>query len=290
MDLFLTRLLACSRASVQKRIKEGMVRLNGKAAVPHAPVSAGDTLEIAPAALIPEEKPPLPLRILFENDDVMAVDKPAGLLVHGTKGKREPSLADALVRHDPSIAKAGEDPSRPGIVHRLDKLASGVLVIAKTPEAYLSLKRQFMERRTRKEYLVLVYGRLPKDTGTIRLSLARSKRLGRMVARPEGGDGKEAVTHYEVLARFKTATLIRARIETGRTHQIRAHFRAIDHPVVGDPLYRKMHMKNIHSIPLLRLFLHAERLTVELLGGETKTFETPLPPELQAVLEALPKR
>ncbi len=229
-----------------------------------------------------------PLSILFENDDVVVFDKPAGVLVHAAPGLHEPTMVDALLAHNPKMRGIGEDPLRPGIVHRLDKLASGVMIAAKTQGAFTHLKRQFAERHAKKEYLALVYGKLPRDTGTITFPLARSKKTGKMVAKPHGEEGRDAITHYEVIRRFKIATLMHVRIETGRTHQIRAHFRAIDHPIVGDPLYGKKHMRHIRPIELPRIFLHAERLTIELPGGEIKTFTAPLPQELEALLNILP--
>jgi 23S rRNA pseudouridine1911/1915/1917 synthase len=233
----------------------------------------------------------LHLPILYEDDDVIVFEKPAGVLVHPAPGQKGPTIVDALVEHAPQMKTVGEDPSRPGIMHRLDKLASGLMIAAKTQPAFEHLKRQFAERKTKKEYVALVYGRLPKDTGTINFPLSRSRKTGKMIAMPKGSEeGKEAITHYEVLDRFKTATLVKVTIETGRTHQIRSHFRAIDHPLVGDPLYFKKKMKNIRRIDLPRLFLHAERLTIRLPSGETKTFTSALPVELRDLLATLPKQ
>jgi 23S rRNA pseudouridine1911/1915/1917 synthase len=229
------------------------------------------------------------LSILYEDEGVIVFEKPAGVLVHAAPGHDGETMVDALISHAPHMRGVGEDPMRPGIVHRLDKLASGVMIAAKTQNAFAHLKRQFVERRVQKEYLALVYGKLPRDEGTITFPLVRSKKSGKMVAKPNGGEGKEAITHYEVIQRFKTATLLRVRIETGRTHQIRAHVRAIDHPLVGDPLYFKKHMRHIRPIKLPRIFLHAERLTIELPNGETKTFIAPLPAELSDLLQILPK-
>jgi 23S rRNA-/tRNA-specific pseudouridylate synthase len=161
------------------------------------------------------------------------------------------------------------------------------MVIAKNQPAFTHLKRQFMGRHVKKEYTALAYGALPKDHDTIALKIARSKSRRRMVARPEGQEGKEAITEYDVVARYKTATLARVRTLTGRTHQIRAHFKGIDHPLVGDTLYAKRHMRHIKPIPLARIFLHAGKLTVPLPNGTIKTFESPLPKELGALLSNL---
>jgi len=231
-----------------------------------------------------------PIEILYEDEGLLVVNKPAGLLVHKTGAKREEvTLIDELVKDRPGMKDVGDDPARPGLVHRLDKDVSGVMAIAKTPEAFEHLKSQFMNRTAQKEYLALVYGKLPKDEGTINFKIARSKSRGRMTSRSGEQEGKEAITEYEVLERFRTATLVRVNIKTGRTHQIRSHFLALGHPVVGDKLYYIKRMRNIRPIEMDRIFLHAKKLTIDLLDGSRKTFETDLPDELKTILEPLPK-
>lgn len=285
---------AClTRSQIQKTIKNGHVSVNGKIIImPHFFVSSEDKIEVI-------EKPekflkkisPTKLNILFEDKDVIVFEKPAGLIVHEATDKNETTVTDALVKHSPLIKEVGDDPRRPGIVHRLDKLASGVMIAAKTQTAFEFLKKQFTEKKTKKEYLVLVYGTPGKEIGTISFRLERSKNKGRMVAKPATAeDGKEAITHFEIIKKFKTTTLLRVHIETGRTHQIRAHLRALNLPVVGDPLYKKNYMKNIKPLPLPRLFLHAHKLTIPLPNGETKTFISPLPNELEKILEILPQK
>jgi 23S rRNA pseudouridine1911/1915/1917 synthase len=164
-----------------------------------------------------------------------------------------------------------------------------VLIAAKTDEAFHFLKAQFAERNTEKRYQVLVYGNVIDEAGTINFPIARSKTKARMAARAEGQDGKEAITHYDVLNRYSTTSHLAVRIETGRTHQIRAHMFALGHPVVGDLLYVQRGLK---LIPLPRLFLHAESLTIDLPNGERQTFSAPLPVELTdflTTLKPLPK-
>jgi 23S rRNA pseudouridine1911/1915/1917 synthase len=230
------------------------------------------------------------LKILYEDKDVLVVEKPAGLLVHPTGAKREEeTLVDAVRTHFPGIDGVGEDPTRPGIVHRLDKDVSGVMVVAKSQAMFKSLKAQFTGRDVEKEYLALVYGKLPKDTGTINFKLARSKAHGRMTARSGDQEGKEAITHYEVIERFKTATFVRVHILTGRTHQIRAHFKGLGYPLIGDTLYQRRKIRNIRPIPLDRVFLHAHKLTITLPDGLRKTFESPLPDTLKQLMETLPR-
>lgn len=295
LDKFLVGQSGLPRSQIQAAIKAGRVLVNGKLiTVPHFFISPQDTIEtkdlsvdFAPKAK--KEKKIPKLKIIYEDDETIVFEKPAGLMVHEAAGKNEITVVDALLKHCPTIKKVGDDPRRPGIVHRLDKLASGVMIAAKTQTAFEFLKKQFSTHAVKKEYLVLVYGAPGKTSGIISFKLARSKTKGRMVARPETSeDGKETITHFEVIEKFKTNTLLRVIIETGRTHQIRAHLRALNLPVVGDPLYKKTRMKNIHPLSLLRLFLHAYKLTIPLPNGQTKIFETPLPNDLQKLIKELP--
>lgn len=292
IDVVLSRQVEASRSQIQKLIKNKEILLNQEAETPHVLVKAGDVISY-PTVLVPPlvAKGPAPkLDILFEDEDLLVIEKPAGLLVHqSTVYDAEPTVVDGLRALFPNIATVGDDPTRPGIVHRLDKDVSGLLVIAKTQDMFENLKTQFKERQTKKVYLALAYGVLENDQGEIRLRIARSKTRGRMVARPESQEGKEAITNYEVLERFKIATYLRVHILTGRTHQIRAHFKAIDHPLVGDKLYAKKAMKNIRPIDLNRIFLHAHELTIRLASGEEKTFVSALPADLERVLSELPK-
>lgn len=298
IDIHLASLLGVSRAQAQKIIKAGTVTVNGSVATPHTPVNEGDVLVYPKAdgakgerrkakAGGNEERIPLP--VLFENDDVVVVDKPAGMIVHPVN-ETDPrqSVVGSLRRGRRGLARVGDNPLRPGVVHRLDKDVSGVMIVAKTNAAFEDLKRQFAGREVEKEYVALVYGRMSRDHGTIDFKIARSKTLGRMVSRPEGQEGKEALTEYDVLDRFKTCTLVKVRIHTGRTHQIRAHFKAIGHPVVGDTLYRTK-IVNIRPVDMSRLFLHARRLCVTLPDGTRAAFESPLPDGLAAMLATLPR-
>ena len=292
LDRVLQKVMNLTRAQVQKIIHGGDVTLNKKPVTPHLAVRTGDLL-FYPALSAPKPQAKIiapTLEIIYEDGDVLVINKPAGLLVHPVNENRhEPTVIDGLLALHPEIAKVGDDPRRPGLVQRLDKDVSGVMIIAKNAEAFSWLKKQFADRLVKKEYLGLAYGQISKTHDTITLKIARSKNKGRMVARPQSQEGKEAVTEYDVLEKFKTATYVRVRIHTGRTHQIRTHFKAIDHPLVGDSLYKKNHMKNIHPIPMNRIFLHAHQLTVTLLSGQEKTFAAPLPAELKKILSLLSK-
>ncbi len=225
--------------------------------------------------------------IIYEDPDVLVVNKPAGLLVHRVEGKDEISLADLLVKRFPELVGVGEKPERPGIIHRLDKDVSGVMVVARNQAAYEFLKKQFQERTMKKEYIALVHGHMPREVDTIRLRIARSRAKARMVARPGDQEGREAVTHYEVVDHWRNYDLLNVTIETGRTHQIRVHLHSQGHPIVGDPLYK---IKGIKAMNLGRVFLHAAKLTLTLPSGERKTFEAPMPEELSSILPTLARK
>ncbi len=288
LDLYLSEQSEFSRAKIQRLIKSGDVLVDGKPCKPNKRLEPGEQIFIPELEMHvqPVRRGDIPiLHIVYENDDLMVINKPAGLLVHKHDGPMdEPTVVDALLERNPEIAEIGDNPVRPGIVHRLDKDVSGLMVIAKTQKAFDSLKVQFQSRSIYKEYIALVYGELPKEHGVIELKIARSKERGRMVARPESQEGKEAKTEYEVIKRFKNRTYVRIILHTGRTHQIRVHFLAIDHPIVGDTLYKKSHMKNIKPVDLGRLFLHSHKLRIRLMNGVEKTFIEPLPNELEQLL------
>lgn len=291
IDAFLTEQHSFSRAHIQKFIKSGDVLLNDAITTPHQRLRVDDVITVnnleTPKTIVTPAEIPI-LNIVFENDDMIVIHKPAGLIVHPQEGDvGVPTLVDALLAHDPELIHVGENPTRPGIVHRLDKDVSGLMVIAKTQAAFQSLKSQFKNREVYKEYIALVYGNLPKDHDIIEMKIARSKARGRMVARPVSQEGKDAKTEYNVAQRFKNHTLAHVILHTGRTHQIRVHFRAIDHPLVGDKLYKKTYMKHIRHIPIDRIFLHAYQLRLRLMDGTEQTFTAPLPEDLQKLLTQL---
>jgi len=293
LDVFLAEKLEIPRAQAQKLIKGGKVKVN-EAVVekPSLKIVLDDSVEVMSLDRQPKTdnlKPPK-LDILFEDSDVLVINKPSGLLVHRVgPDDTTPTLVDALLAHDPKIAEVGDAPEeRPGIVHRLDKMASGILVVAKNQPAFEYLKNQFATRTAKKEYAALVYGQIKQDTGEINFRIGRSKRTGKMVAKPAGSEeGKEAITEFDLVERYATTSLLQVRIKTGRTHQIRAHLQAFNHPIVGDLLYRNKQMTNIRPIELDRLFLHAAKLTITLPSGEIKTFEAKLPKDLKALLTTL---
>lgn len=255
LDVFLTAVIAnATRVKVQAAIEAGNVMLNGAIPKPSRKIQPGDmivcTLLKPPSLeLIPEN---IPLEICFEDDFLLVVNKPAGMVTHPGFGNRYGTLVNALLYHlgkreAISIVEDDEndeydeishlsDEVRPGIVHRLDKNTSGLLVIAKLPEIHAQLATQFRRHTAMREYNAIVWGRLKLDSGTITGNIARSPRNRKMFAITEQG-GKHAVTHYEVMERFESFTLVKFRLETGRTHQIRVHSTHIGHPLLGDELY-----------------------------------------------------
>lgn len=289
LDKVATESLKISRTAVQKAIKAGLILVDGENANPRTIISEENKIKYDASLTIPKQKtdfPPPVLNIIFEDDDVVVVDKPAGLIVHETETSDEPTLVSGLIAHAPEMAEIGDQKERAGLVHRLDKATSGVIIAAKNQKAFDHLKAQFKDRKTTKYYTALVEGKMEKDHDTIELLIERSKSTGRMAAKPTSQEGKKAITHYDVIKRFPHHTLLDVKIETGRTHQIRTHMYAIMHPVVGDVLYRR---KGIKPRDIGRLFLHARELTITLPNGVETIFESPLPKELEEVLNDIPK-
>lgn len=287
LDKFLAvQLPQLSRMQVKALIQEGRVRLNGKAASrPAVKLEAGDRVEalIAPAAEEPALQPAeVPLDVVYEDLDVAVVNKPAGMVVHPGAGREEGTLAQAALARWPQVAGVGEA-GRPGIVHRLDKETSGLVVIAKTHDAYLWLVKQFKSRNTKKFYLALVDGQPPTPTGRIEAAIGRHASLRQKMAVAYGGRRK-AVSEYRTMQSFNEHTLLEVRPVTGRTHQIRVHLAFIGCPVAGDKIYGRKRS----SLSLGRFFLHASRLEIILPGQkEYSVFEAGLPADLLETLKEL---
>ncbi len=273
-----------SRAHIQRLIKEGEVTVDGKTVVkPSTRLEGESTLTIhipavEPQPLVAER---IPLDIIYQNDEVIVVNKPAGMVVHPAAGHADGTLVNALLAHAPQLALV-RGTRRPGIVHRLDKDTSGLIVVALTEAARLALKAQFQERTVRKSYLALVEGVLSPEEGLIDAPIGRSKHRRKRMAVTR--DGREAQTEYHTLEVFDQHTLIEAVPRTGRTHQIRVHFASIGHPLAGDQVYGWRR----RTIPLRRHFLHARQLSFALPGsGRVLTFDAPLPNDLAHVLNWL---
>jgi 23S rRNA pseudouridine1911/1915/1917 synthase len=232
----------------------------------------------------------LKYRPVYDNHNFLVINKPAGLLVHGADHIKEPSLVDQLLLRYPGLAKIGEDPGRPGIVHRLDKNVSGLMVIAKTQAAFDHLKKQFRDRIVVKTYSALVYGKIAKEQGLIDFPIQRSSQGNKMAAQPRtykkqpSGQGKPAVTEFKVSQQFINYTLLEVKIKTGRTHQIRVHLAAFGHPLVGDDLYgnsrargQNKRLRLEEKLPPERIMLVASQLSFSDLNGQIKKYQLELP-------------
>jgi 23S rRNA pseudouridine1911/1915/1917 synthase len=287
LDSFLhERLPEFSRSRLQAWIKEDRVLLNGAPVRASYILRGGESVSVKPAALpsLKAEAEALPLNILYEDRDVVAVDKAAGMVVHAGAGHSRGTLVNALLHHMHGSLSSINGELRPGIVHRLDRDTSGVLVVARTDTAHQALARQFHDREVEKIYLALVHGRMKRERGEITSPITRDPvRRTRMTARL--ASGRSAVTEYRVLEEFERVSYLEVRIGTGRTHQIRVHLSSIRHPVVGDRLYGAP--AAIPELPSLgRFFLHAHRLRFRSPStGDWILVESPLPHELAGFLD-----
>jgi 23S rRNA pseudouridine1911/1915/1917 synthase len=292
LDTFLTGLLPdISRSQLQRLIKDGFVTGPMKNLRPSTPVRAGQSyaVDVPPAQESTLEPEPLPLRIVFEDADVVVLDKPAGMVVHPGAGHRRGTVVNALLHHVKDLSGIGGE-LRPGIVHRLDRGTSGLMVVAKNDAAHQELARQFEDREVEKEYVALVWGVV---------------QAGRRIDAPIGRDpadrqkmstrarrARSAVTRVTWARHFKGVSLLKVAISTGRTHQIRVHLSAIGHPIVGDPTYGGVHRRVPHDLRsvqrLERPFLHAARLAfTHPADGRRVEFDSPLPPDLESVVDEI---
>src|SRR5215211_18653 len=276
LDVFLAGHLG-SRAAAQRAIDDGRVRVDGEARAKRHALRAGAMIEVAEAAAVPAAPAPAAdFRIAWEDEHLLVVDKPAGVVVHPARGHETGTLAQALER----LGAAGGDPGRAGIVHRLDRDTSGLLVVARSDAVHAALKAALSARRVLREYLALVEGRPSARTGAIEAPLGRDRRVRTRIS-TDTAEGRPAVTHFATEAALDGYTLLRVRLETGRTHQIRAHFQAIGHPVAGDPEYGRP-----GRLGLERQFLHAGRLAFDHpVTGERVDVRSPLPADLEAALK-----
>jgi 23S rRNA pseudouridine1911/1915/1917 synthase len=281
LDAFLAEPLG-SRSRAQRLIAAGAVRVDG-AAVPKRFVLHGGEAIVVDEGADPAAAPvaagagePAPFGVAYEDDRLLVVDKPAGVVVHPARGHLSGTLAQALAGR----AAGGEDGVRAGIVHRLDRDTSGLLVVAKDDEVHRLLKALLQRREITREYAALVEGRPPSRTGTIDAPVGRDRRARTRMS-TDTDEGRHAVTHFEVEEALPSTTLLRVRLETGRTHQIRVHLQAIGHPVAGDPEYGHAGL-----LGLARQFLHARRLAfAHPVTGEPIDVSSPLPPDLAAALD-----
>jgi 23S rRNA pseudouridine1911/1915/1917 synthase len=297
LDAYLAaRIDGWSRARLQRLIDEQEVLVNGKPVKPSYKVTANDEIEVelAPPPLASFTPENIPLEIVYEDDELIVVNKPAGLVVHPAAGIHSGTLANALAFHFQQLSNAGS--VRPGIVHRLDKDTSGLLVAAKTESSHENLADQFRAREVFKSYIALVYGVVNQESGRIEQPIARDPRNRTRMAVVAGGRG--AVSLFKVRRRFDSFTLLDVELKTGRTHQIRVHLTWLKHPVVGDELYSGGRDNNVQDVQLRaqirklnRQFLHAEQLGFSHpRTGEQMHFTAPLPSPLLSLLAELEAR
>lgn len=287
LDVFLAdKLPGLSRAQVQRVIEAGGARVGSYKRKAGYKLKAGDRVLVdyevpePEGKLLPED---IPIKVIYQDADVIVIDKPSGLVVHPGAGHASGTLANALIHHFPEVALIGSE-ERPGIVHRLDRDTSGVMVVARSPLAYTELIRQFKKRVVWKTYLGLAWGRVMAPEGKLDWPLGRHPGKGQRIS-IQARNPKKAETFFQVQRVFRDTTLLEIRPVTGRTHQIRVHMAAAGHPIVGDPIYGRK--KEPREFP--RLFLHAHVLSfIHPSTGERLTFASPLPPDLEAVIAREP--
>jgi 23S rRNA pseudouridine1911/1915/1917 synthase len=303
LDQFLvTQIADTSRARVQQLISEGKVLVNDIVTKASYRMRGDEQVKLTGALLLPPlmhaRAEEIPLDIVYEDDDLAVINKPSGMMVHAGAGatddaRNNGTLVNALLHHFQQLSEVSGD-LRPGIVHRLDKNTSGLIVVAKQDEIHRKLAVQFAKRQVKKTYLALVHGHVKQDKGTVNSSISRDRvRRTRMTTRRQGG--REAISHYKVQRRidskFGKFTMIEVRIDTGRTHQIRVHMASLGHPVVGDTLYGapgEIRGKTAQTISLARNFLHAAALEFQHpRTGEAIQMERALPPELVSFLSGI---
>lgn len=287
IDIILAEKTGITRSRIQKLIGDGDISVNGKSVSRHYKVKTGDRITL----IVPEKKAeglipePIHLEILYKDNFLVVVDKPANMVVYPSAGHNQGTLMNAIAYCCHKLASVG-GPLRPGVVHRLDKDTSGVMVIALDDKPYYNLVEQFRARMINRKYIAIVYGDLKKDCGEISLPIGRSE-SDRKKMSTKARRGKEAVTRWKALKRFGNATLIEARLGTGRTHQIRVHFASIGYPVLGDRTYGK---KTEIEIKRKKIIIPRQMLHAETLGfmhpetGEYIEFSSPLPHDMQKIL------
>ena len=296
LDSFLAGNTELSRSAAARLCEEGSVTVNGAAQGKKYAVRAGDTIEIQIPEAVPTEAKPenIPLDIVYEDKDIIVINKPSGMVVHPAPGNYEGTLVNALLYHCAGELSGIGGEIRPGIVHRIDKDTSGLLVVAKNDRAHRALADQLEGHRIVREYHALVTGGFREDSGTVKKWIGRHPMdRKKMAILPEGASGaRDAVTHYEVLMRFGEVSYLKLHLETGRTHQIRVHMASLGHPLLGDEVYGggKTRFEKAHPKLFDGQALHARKLSfVHPTSGERVSFECPLPENFEKSLSILKK-
>ena len=283
-DVFFAEILESTRSHVQLLLNEGRVSRRDKPVKPNYRIKTGDEFQIVLPRPVPLEAEPedIPLDIIYEDDDVIVLNKPRGMVVHPAPGHYNGTLVNALLYHCKNLSGIN-GVIRPGIVHRLDKDTSGIMIVAKNDEAHVSLSKQIQEKTAKRTYLCIVRGNVKADKGVIKTRMDRDKNdRKRMAVVTEGG--REAITEYEVLERFGRFTVVRCRLMTGRTHQIRLHMEYLGYPLVGDPKYSPMKI----PFSIKGQALHSQTLDfIHPRTGKPMYFEAPLPEDMQKIITRL---
>ncbi len=318
LDIFLSERLNITRSQAQKMTKESLIEINEQLPKkPGSKIKKGDEITIKK----PKKNKPVKnnkqvkiegkkftlkdIKIISENKDYIIINKPAGLLVHPTEKDEKNTLSKVLLKKYPELKNIGEDPIRPGIIHRLDRDASGLMIVTRTQKMFNHLKKQFKNRTINKEYFVLVHGRTDSENGRIDFPIARSKNGERMAALPSAPNGtlrdmdktlkgghrykksRDAFTEFWIEKKYINFTLLRVKIHTGRTHQIRVHMLAYNSPVVGDNIYYQKKQKRNYDKKCGRLFLHSNKLGFKDLNDKNQEFTSKLPKNLSEFLQKI---
>ena len=286
VDKYLAENIAdLTRSHVQKLIEEGLVTVNGQLATKKTAVSSGDVIvfQVPPPEELEAKEENIPLEIIYEDDSLIVVFKPRGMVVHPANGNQQGTLVNALLYHCKGRLSSINGVIRPGIVHRIDKDTSRVLLVAKTDTAHLSLAEQIKEHTVKREYIALLDGVIKNDRGTVNKPIGRSDKDRKKMAITMR-NSRNAITHYEVLERYQGYCLVKCQLETGRTHQIRVHMASLGHPVTGDTVYGQKKQKLFQKGQLL----HAKTIGfIHPVSKEYMEFSRELPEEFQAVLRKL---
>ena len=285
-DVYLSAAMGLSRANMQKLMNSGFVKANDKTVKQNYKIRGNEIFEIEyrPPEPIEAEAENIPLDIIYEDHDMIVVNKKRGMVVHPAVGNFAGTLVNALLYCCKDLSGIN-GAIRPGIVHRLDKDTSGVMVVAKNDNAHIDLAAQIQEKKAVREYIAIVHGNVKEDKGTVQTLIGRDSKDRQKMA-VVSKNGKEAITHYKVLERLKGYTLLSLRLETGRTHQIRVHMSHIGHPLVGDPKY----MPRKHGFSIKGQALHSAKLELFALDGNKMTFCAELPEDMNKILKQLKER